>query len=296
MAARYDLTFTNAAAEVFDYADVDVLGRGGDWAMSPFSWEVDGRADGAEAVAQGAKFGGGNLVIPIGIKAGPGDYMFDLVAAIRRVHRPLLDENWPNSGWLYYKPIAISNPGTVFGMRRAAVPLPFAIEVRGAGKEHAYQTTMKYQCLTPFWEDEPATLSRSTISPGGSWTTFDWSITPGGEYGTPPTYEIDGPSSGSTTSITITNNSNGRSIALSGLTLSNNQRLIITTGYKEKGAKVYSVSGGVTGSLLGDVYYKRSQTTEFFPLITGAQTVTITKNNNAAQTVRATYRRRWTGV
>lgn len=296
--------FTNGEGVDLDLGTVgelDVRGRGGDWAAAPWEPDIDRDVAGIEGSVRGITMSGGRLVVPVMFNTvdnpDPDATIGDIVAAARHVLRPWLDDDVPNAGWLYYE--AHDTVSTPQEYRRAVMPLPFGIDVTETDREVFYASELRFDCLTSYWEEEPATYPRTVIDPGGSWTTFDKSIAAGGDLPSPPTWEIDGPASGSTTSITILNVTNGKQINLSGFTLSANQCLVIETAYKQISAAIYSISGSgppTIGSLVSSVYYLRSSDTEWWRLRTGTQTVRITKNNNATQAVRLSFRRRTIGV
>lgn len=295
---RWGSRFTNADGDTLDMSNpgvIDVRGRTGDFASLPYDIQIDESPTGAEAGAAGVKYDRGMLTIPVGLRAPSGGYLRALVDQIKAIMRPEIDVDVPNRGWLYIDRLRqIATPET---WRIAVVPMPFTIDISDSrDAEDRYVTELRYKALSRAWELDPITSDRAVISPVGAWTTFTASINPGGDMATFPTFEVDGPASGTIATVRLENVTTGKIFELNNLSLAVNQRLIVTTSFLGKAAKIYATSGGVTGALLSNPYWRRTQASEFFTLKPGNQSIRVTKDGSSTSAVQLSYRRRSYGI
>lgn len=299
-APLWQASFTNAdgvSITLGQPGSIDLAGRSGDWGQLPFEIQVAESPNGAEAAPSGVKWARGVLTFPAGLRPPAGGYIRTLVDQLRTILRPEIDEDVPNRGYLYFT--RVSGLAASDGWRIPAQPIPFTTPIENSrDREWRYRTEFRFQTLSRAWEAEPATADRTVISPGGSWTATSFTLTPGGDTLTYPTWEFDGPASGSTDTLQISNTSTTRVIELTaGVGLAASERLIITTGFQRIGCKVYTINGdGSTGAFLRDVYKRRTDQTDFFPLRAGANNITITKGSASTTVARVSYRRRVSGL
>lgn len=275
---------------------VAVQGRTGDFGVLPFEPQLAESPTGGEAAVSGVRFSRGILTIPIKMKAPAGGYLRDTLDTIRNILRAEIDEGEANRGYLYVK--RYSELATPDEWRVPAAPLPFPVVVEDPrDRERWYAVEFKFTALSRAWEIEPPTANRGTLSPGGAWQSHTVTLTPGGDVITPPIWEFDGPSSGTINTLDILNQRSAKRLTFANLGLTSGRRLIIRTGHMDKSAKIYTINGdGSTGALVEDVYYRRSESSEFWHMRPTSQTITFTKDASSTSVIRVSYRRRVGGL
>lgn len=258
-----------------------VRARLGNWG-GPFARPVlDVSPSGDAAVIRYVTYEREPFIIPCVIQATADLPLWNKLDEVSEVLSPILSDDTPNRGWLYFKRIDdIHQPDE---WRISVYPLPFSLQKPAEEALYYYVTEFQFMPLAAFWED--VTETSESIAGAGSWSTNTLTITPGGNVTTPPVIEVDGPSTGSISSVTITNNTLSKSIALTGLNLTTGQTLRITTGFREKDIKV----GGISW------YRTRSAQTEFWWLRSGDNSITITKGAASTSAARILYRKRRSG-
>lgn len=287
--ARYGLVFVNYDGDTLDFGDPDhytLFARQGDWSV-PFDFTYDENPVGEEAFVTYAKATRPVITIPLGIEAPSGGMkLWDIFDSLINIMRPYADIDVINAGWLYFSRVSPNYIATPDSWRIPVVPHRPSFTRSTGDPLDIYTTELQYTALS-YWEADPPTANAKVLKAAGdaTWSSYSFTETPGGNVHCFPVWEFDGPASGTIDTITITNTSTNKVLSFSNLGLAAGQTLQITTAFMQKDAKISGSS----------VYYKRSTTSDFFPLRSKTNSLTITKNATSQSAVRLTYRARRLG-
>lgn len=290
MAARWRLVFINGEGEDIDLdgddATINVFGRLGDWGTLPFDIMTDPSLSGDEAVITGVQWKPGQLTVPLGFIHGVTP-QWTRTDEYARIMRPMLDDETPNRGYFYFERLLYGTPDR---WRIPVAPLPFQgwSDAGAVGLLPNFRTELRFQTLSAYWEEDPASAVNKVIKAqaDASWSTYTWTETPGGDAPAVPTWTINGPSSGTLNTVTLTHGPTGRILRFDNLGMTSGQQLVITTGFMQKAAMI----GG------SNLYGRRSQDSQFWHLRPSAQSITITKNASSQSGVFLSYRKRRQGL
>ena len=287
----WDVYFYNREGTLIDFSQYTVMGRMGDFGTMPFNIISEQTPDGSEALASAVQAQRGQLVLPLGIETPETglDGLWNLSDWLSTALRAAVDDDVPNAGWFIFgRRRNISTPDV---WRIPAIPQAWKGWQQPPGERGGsrwrFKSEVAFTTLSRYWEDGLVTRDQVAIKAIGdaTWSTYTWTEIPGGDGPCWPTFYVDGPASGTITSVSITNNTTGKIFALSGIALTVGQVLIITSAPFQTGA--------VIGAL--DVYPYRTDASHWFPLRPTANSLTITKNATSQSGVRVTYRRRRSG-
>lgn len=261
-----------------------VLARTGSFGGPPYIITYDESPDGAEAAATGVSYSRGSIVIPVLITEPENRpiYLWQILDEISDVLAPVLSDGKPNRGYIYFT--RYQNIATPDTWRIPVAPMPFILDKPAGETLNFYQSELKFICLSSFWEADPTTdvVVKDGLS---SWSSHTYTETPGGNAECFPTWEFDGPASGSINTIRIENQTTGEHIEMTNLGLGNNETLVITTGFLQKDITLNGAS----------VYRSRSQDSTFWMLRPGANVIAISKDAASSSAVRLSYRKRRSG-
>lgn len=290
MVAQYNLQFTDSQGNTLVLNDATVttvrtLGRTGDWGNSPHAPVIDISPDGDEGIVGSVKFQLPVLEVQVDIYPGSST-LWDVADTVSNVMAPIAADGNPNRG--YVTITRNSDITTPDAWRIPAVPLTFQLTKPFGESLNYFRTVLRFQGLSAYWEDATQTANQKVLKAAAdpTWSTVTVSENPGGNGACYPTWYISGPASGTITSISIINNTTGKRIDITGLSMGSSGTLQITTAFAQKDITISGIS-----------YYKlRGPLTEFFTLLPAANSLTFTKNTTSQSSVKVSYRKRRIGL